>query len=260
MLTPHSDQWRAAVDEHFVGHARLHTFKETIVPSHRRAIPGKWVFALKTSPTSQMERFKARFVIQGFRQRQGLDFNEVFSPTIRSEQIQLALALAAKWTGRTRRTTNGRMGVQIAKADVPDAYLTAPLPADEHVLFELPEGYTPTRRAPPGRRVMARSIMAQMGIKQSGKVWHSHCHSILLAQGFTQCESAPCLYLRPHADGIAIVGLFVDDMLLINYLTGDAHKCKLLDPPQLTRQPDQQGALHPLQDQVQPRLRQVPRG
>jgi hypothetical protein len=41
----------------------------------------------------------------------------------------------------------------------------------------------------------------------------------LLAQGFTQCESAPCLCIRPHADGIVIVGLFVDDMLLINYST-----------------------------------------
>jgi hypothetical protein len=95
-------------------------------------------------------------VIQGFRQRQGLDFNEVFSPTIRSEQMRLALALAAKWTGRTRRTTNGKMGVQITEADVSDAYLTAPLPADEHVLFELPEGYVPTCRAPPGSRVVAR--------------------------------------------------------------------------------------------------------
>jgi hypothetical protein len=111
------------------------------------------------------------------------------------------------------------MGVQIAKPGVPDAYLTAPLPADEHVLFELPEGYTPTLRAPPGRRVVARSIMAQMGMKQSGRVWHSHCHSILLAQGFTQCGSVPRLYLRPHADGIVIVGLFVDDMLLINFTT-----------------------------------------
>jgi hypothetical protein len=92
---------------------------------------------LKTSPTGQIERFKAQFVIQGFRQRQGLDFNEVFSPTIRSEQIRLALALASKWMGRTRRINNGKMGVQIAKADVSDAYLTAPLPDDENRVREL---------------------------------------------------------------------------------------------------------------------------
>jgi hypothetical protein len=165
MLLPHSDQWRAAVDEHLSWHARLHMFEVTIVSSHRRTIPGKWVFALKTSFTGQIERFKALFVIQGFQQRQGLDFNEVFSPTIRSEQIRLALALAAKWTGRTRRTTNGKMAVQIAKADVSDAYLTAPLPDDENVLFKLPGGYAPTLRAPPGRCVVARSLMAQMGLK-----------------------------------------------------------------------------------------------
>jgi hypothetical protein len=219
MLSPHADRWQAAIDEHLAGHARLHTFEETIVPSHSRAIPGKWVFTLKTAPSGQIERFKARFVIQGFRQRQGLDFTEVFSPTIRSEQIRLALALAAKWMGHTSRNTSGQMGVQIAKADVSDAYLTAPLPQDENVLFELPEGYTPTLHGPPGRRVVARSIKAQMGLKQSGRVWHSHCHSILLAQGFAQCESAPCLYIRPHADGIVVVGLFVDDMLLINHST-----------------------------------------
>jgi hypothetical protein len=219
MLSPHADQWRAAVNEHLAGHARLHTFEEIIIPSHRRAIPGKWVFALKTSPTGQIDRFKARFVIQGFRQRQGLDFTEVFSPTIRSEQIRLALALAAEWMGRSRRSVNSKMSVQIAKADVSDAYLTAPLPDDENVLFELPAGYTPTLHAPAGHRVVARSIKAQMGLKQSGRVWHSHFHSILLAQNFAQCNSAPCLYLRPHAGGIVLVGLFVDDLLLINHST-----------------------------------------
>jgi hypothetical protein len=35
MLSLHSDQWRAAVDKHLAGHALLHTFEETIVPSHR---------------------------------------------------------------------------------------------------------------------------------------------------------------------------------------------------------------------------------
>jgi hypothetical protein len=105
------------------------------VPSHRSAIQGKWEFTLKTAPSGQIERFKACFVVQGFRQRQGLDFTEVFSPTIGSEQIKLALALAAKWMGHTRRNTSGQMGVQIAKADVSDAYLTAPLPKDKNVLF-----------------------------------------------------------------------------------------------------------------------------
>jgi hypothetical protein len=58
MHSPHSDQWRAAIDEDLAGHDRLHTFEETIVPSHRRTIPGKWVFALNTSPTGQIWRFK----------------------------------------------------------------------------------------------------------------------------------------------------------------------------------------------------------
>jgi hypothetical protein len=56
MLSPYADQWRAAIDEHLAGHARLHTFEETIVPSHRRTIPGKWVFTLKTLPPPARSR------------------------------------------------------------------------------------------------------------------------------------------------------------------------------------------------------------
>jgi hypothetical protein len=32
--------------------------------------------------------------------------------------------------------------------------------------------------------------------------------------GFTQCESAPCLYTIVHTDGVILVGLYVDDLLL----------------------------------------------
>ena len=45
-------------------------------------------------------RHKARLVVKGYVQRQGVDFEEVFAPIARLESMQLLLAIAAQrsWT------------------------------------------------------------------------------------------------------------------------------------------------------------------
>lgn len=57
-------------------------------------IETKWVFALKTSTTGQIEKYKARLVIQGFRQ-QPHEYGETYSPVIRGASE--IIAMAAVW-------------------------------------------------------------------------------------------------------------------------------------------------------------------
>jgi hypothetical protein len=104
----------------------------------------------------------------------------------------------------------------MGKADVTNAYLTAPLPEDEDVLFELPRGYVPKPSVPEGHKVVARSVKAQQGLKQSGRVWNQHQHKCLLEQGFVQCEVAPCIYVKEIDRGYILCGILVDDLLFIN--------------------------------------------
>jgi hypothetical protein len=90
-----------------------------------------------------IDKFKVRFVIQGFRQKKGVDFHEIFSPTIRMDQIRLCVSYGANLLGdlRARRSDHYPLQfVQMGKADVDDAYLTADLPPDEQLLFLLPDG------------------------------------------------------------------------------------------------------------------------
>ena len=41
-------------------------------------------------------RHKARLAAQGYSQKYGLDYNETFSPVVRTESVRIVIALAAK--------------------------------------------------------------------------------------------------------------------------------------------------------------------
>jgi hypothetical protein len=55
----------------------------------------KWVFKLKRDEVGAIIKHKARFVARGFVQREGIDFNDTFTPVARMESVRLFFALAA---------------------------------------------------------------------------------------------------------------------------------------------------------------------
>jgi hypothetical protein len=51
--------------------------------------------AVKTDREGRLERFKARLMAKGFRQRRGVDFEEVFAPVGKPATMRAFLAMAA---------------------------------------------------------------------------------------------------------------------------------------------------------------------
>ncbi|XP_073354830.1 uncharacterized protein [Aegilops tauschii subsp. strangulata] len=86
--------WLAAMREEFDALKRNRTWHLVPRPPHANVISGKWVFHHKTNPDGSLERYKARWVVRGFRQRAGVDFTDTFAPVVKPGTIRTVLQLA----------------------------------------------------------------------------------------------------------------------------------------------------------------------
>ena len=57
-------------------------------------VTDKWVFRHKFKSDGSLDRYKARWVLQGFTQRPGIDYDETFSPVVKPATIRMVLTLA----------------------------------------------------------------------------------------------------------------------------------------------------------------------
>ncbi|GAU46965.1 hypothetical protein TSUD_143070 [Trifolium subterraneum] len=89
-----SKVWLEAMIDELKSIGKNRTWDMCKLPSDKRAIDVKWVYKLKQNPEGQVIKHKARLVAKGFLQKQGLDYDEVFSPVARHETIRLVIALA----------------------------------------------------------------------------------------------------------------------------------------------------------------------
>ena len=82
------------MQEEFDALQRNRTWQLVPRPLRANIISGKWVFRHKTRPDGSLERYKARWVVRGFRQRAGMDFTDTFAPVVKPGTIRAVLQLA----------------------------------------------------------------------------------------------------------------------------------------------------------------------
>ncbi|KAM1857746.1 hypothetical protein ACFX14_007819 [Malus domestica] len=115
------------MDEEIKAIEKNGTWELTNLPAHKNHISVKWVYKTKKNADGSINKYKARLVAKGYKQKEGEDYTEIFSPVSRLDTIQLIISLAAQnnW--------------EIFQMDVKSEFLNGVL--QEEVYLEQPPRY-----------------------------------------------------------------------------------------------------------------------
>ena len=65
------------------------------MPHGCKPVGCKWVFKTKRDSSGKIERYKAKLVVKGYSQREGIDFKETFSPVLTKDSFRVIMAIVA---------------------------------------------------------------------------------------------------------------------------------------------------------------------
>ena len=173
----------------------------------KNAIPCHYEMTKKRDAEGKLEKYKARLVGEGNRQREST-YDDIKSPTARGASVKLAAAIAVK------------AKFKIRVFDVKGAYLKV----------KVEDGIKLHLRMPDGRYALLKKYL--YGLKQSGLKWHEHIKSLLIRQGYVQSKADPCVFTFIRGLKYVNIVLHVDDLFCT--ASSDALLDRLYD--QLTKE------------------------
>nr|GEW24322.1 zinc finger, CCHC-type [Tanacetum cinerariifolium] len=172
--------------------------------------PGcKWTFKRKMKVNGTVDKFKARLVIQGFRQKEWIYYFDTYAPVARITTIRLLLALAAIHN------------LVIHQMDVKTTFLNGDL--DEEVYMKQTKGFIMSGN----EHKVCKLVKSLYGLKQAPKQWHQNFDEVVLSSGFHLNQSDKCVYSKFDDSGKGvIICLYVDDMLIFGTDQNQVDKTK----------------------------------
>ena len=192
---PEQEHWKAAMQKEMDSIYSNDVWDLVELPENRKTVGNKWVFKTKTKADGSIERYKARLVAQGFSQRQGLDYDETFSPVIRFESFRSLVAVAVQ------------KGLKLHQLDITAAFLNGHL--EEEVFMRQPEGFVVEGK----EHLVCRLKQSLYGLKQSPRCWNYTLDTHLKSMGYVQSTSDPCIYTSSEGE-TSIIGVYVDDFVI----------------------------------------------
>ena len=216
MSSSMADHWMKACQ---IEHAAMltnnvYTWAELPASSNIIPLPSKWLLVIKRKVDGSIDKFKARIVAGGHRQREGLDFHETYTPVAKFVSLRILLTMAAI------------DDLEIDQCDIVTAFLYGDL--DEVVYMRAPAGISPqigqkyltatgisediTVTHTP-RTLYWRLHKSLYGLRQSPRCFYKKLDSVLLANhGYQRIPADYGVWLIRHE---VVLIVHVDDMQMI---------------------------------------------
>nr|GEV06541.1 retrovirus-related Pol polyprotein from transposon TNT 1-94 [Tanacetum cinerariifolium] len=164
----------------------------------------KWLFKNKHDEEQTVIQNKSRLVVRGYRQEEGIDFEESFASAARMEAIRLFLAYAV------------HKSFTVFQMDVKTAFLHGTLKEDVYVCQ--PEGFIDADH--PSHVFKLKKAL--YGLKQAPRAWYDELSTFLLHNHFFKGTTDPTLFIRGFVDDILVDSGFE----LTGFLDADYAGCK----------------------------------
>nr|GEX26590.1 retrovirus-related Pol polyprotein from transposon TNT 1-94 [Tanacetum cinerariifolium] len=153
------------------------------------------IYKVKLDELGGILKNKARLVARGYRQEEGIDFEESFAPVARLEAIWIFLAYAA------------HKNMIVYQMDVKTTFLNDNL--REEVYVSQPDGFVDQDNP----NHVYKLKKALYGLKQSPRAWYDMLSSFLLSQDFSKGSVEPTLFIRRNGNDLLLVQIYVDDII-----------------------------------------------
>ncbi|KAM2951735.1 hypothetical protein COP2_001189 [Malus domestica] len=160
-----------------------------------KTVDCKWVFNTKRDSQGNIDKHKTRLVAKGFAEREGIDYNETFSPVSTKDSKQMILALTA------------HLDLELHQMDVKTAFLNGDL--EEDIYMHQPPGFVKMGK----ESLICKLNKPIYGLKQSYRQWNKK-FDLMTTFGFHENKMDECVYLKINGSKVVFLILYVDDILI----------------------------------------------
>nr|GEZ21829.1 hypothetical protein [Tanacetum cinerariifolium] len=183
------------MQEEFIQFKRLDVWVLVPAPDNISPLTLKWLFKNKHDEEQTVIRNKSRLVVRGYRQEEGIDFEESFAPVARMEAIRIFLAYVT------------HKPFTVFQMDVKTAFLHGSLKEDVYMCQ--PEGFIDADHP----NHVYKLKKALYGLKKAPRAWYDELSKFLLQNHFFKGTIDPTLFIRRFQDDILVVQVYVDDII-----------------------------------------------
>ncbi|CAI7863285.1 unnamed protein product [Closterium sp. NIES-53] len=204
---PYSSQWQKAMDAEMASWKSTGTYVNAVPPPGANIVDGMWIFRVKRKLGSPPV-FKARYVARGFSKRQGVDFFQNFSPTLKMATLRVLLHVTAQ------------RDYELHSLDFSTTFLHGTL-HEEIWLRRLP-GFTGSFAA--SAQWSLRRLV--YGLRQAPRERHDTLRTTLSTLGFAPSNVDPSLFLRTDTSlPLFYILVYIEDLV---FATADSEALALV--------------------------------